>query len=330
MSSLSCKFLRVATNLLALRIVICVETVSDKPDAHIWVQRESLTVADAKFWTGPGRASLITGRMRSHEQTLEANGIISGGKGKANLSALVIDLDVSARWHKASKKFKKWLLKTCKHWQPSGTPENKHVENYMCEDRGERAQKMLRIVRKDEALASAMREVWDVDVAGCRLTPEVNVQVYSAAFIGIPGYHRDLCTQADRPANFRGLTLLTYPHDRWHPDWKGELEFGSHERELESDYNSRQVLARISPLLNRTIIIDGCTQHRAAKVSQSAIPLAREMNAFKFPEQLFDESVKPRIMSRNGSFDFQGFRFCVGMQMWCPQIEPLQASKQEL
>mmetsp|Transcript_425 Transcript_425/g.1921 ORF Transcript_425/g.1921 Transcript_425/m.1921 type:complete len:237 (+) Transcript_425:288-998(+) len=170
---------------------------------------------------------------------------------------------------------------------------------------------LLHRFRRDPSLASPLASLFGVQVAGCTLAEGpngngLNVIVQNRT-MRPDTFHPDLC---DAPAGWargrRGLTLLTYPHDVWHPDWRGHLELAG---------PSSRAVARLAPLPNRSILFDACIWHRATNPAAAAAPLLEGI-AVAPPF-----AVPLGRMLPEGPLLLHQWRFAMVMQMRCPLLQ---------
>eukprot|EP00747_Dinoflagellata_sp_TGD_P094064 gnl/TRDRNA2_/TRDRNA2_165979_c0_seq2.p1 gnl/TRDRNA2_/TRDRNA2_165979_c0~~gnl/TRDRNA2_/TRDRNA2_165979_c0_seq2.p1 ORF type:complete len:168 (+),score=8.78 gnl/TRDRNA2_/TRDRNA2_165979_c0_seq2:62-505(+) len=129
-------------------------------------------------------------------------------------------------------------------------------------------------------------------------------------------WHFDWCE--DEMSHDRGVTLVTYPHDRWNPEWSGEFELLGPPNRL----GNNDVVAKIAPLPNRAIIFDGCLMHRATNPSVGAAPIKDTiLVSDSLREHLQQKLRMYRFRKIPREFDFEGFRLAQVIQMACPKLE---------
>jgi len=108
--------------------------------------------------------------------------------------------------------------------------------------------------------------------------------------------HSDICDNHARLAMRRdadptvarvGLTIIGYPHTRWHASWGGPTEFvpGACDEMEEAvaagiatfaDYNARRPSLRVDPLPNRTVVFRAELLHRATRPRGVSVGVATD------------------------------------------------------
>lgn len=274
-------------------------------DSDLWIAPGAEVAITQSTWS-PGKREgvrVVTGRFRAFPNRTT----------RANLSVIVVDgLSPSAKHLDG---LHRKALSKCKKWSGIGAVKEEASETsaVACDDDrrtsadSEAAQKYLEKFHLDLAGAPLLEAVFGVDPAGfsCGLGKELLLLVAHAE-MAPDSFHMDIC--ADAPPGYKGLTVLTYPHDAWSSEWEGHFQLaGPRDRPM----------ASFAPLPGRTIVIDGCIRHRSTKPTSEAVPLLKPVAVnSRFRQE--NAETGSRWFPQAASSVFPQLRFAAVAQLFCP------------
>uniref|UniRef100_A0A7S4W4R7 Prolyl 4-hydroxylase alpha subunit Fe(2+) 2OG dioxygenase domain-containing protein n=1 Tax=Alexandrium monilatum TaxID=311494 RepID=A0A7S4W4R7_9DINO len=270
------------------------EGIDVPPDGGISVQADP-------HWRGAGRAHVVAG-------------VFGASGARRHRATPVLVSDGADAWSAYSRRLHRGTLVGCEAWAPLSAIPGGRANSFKCaapsvsRAGGVWAAGLLNLFQRAPALAEAAARLYGVEVGGCSFGEDghgLNVIVQNST-MHPDSFHPDLCEAPDGWARrWRGLTLLTYPHDAWETGWAGHLQLAGP--------RGRPVV-RLAPLPNRSVLLDACIWHRATNPDHVAAPLRAGLAPSVALRRLLG------IGRAKSSFRFRSWRFAVAMQMRCPPL----------
>lgn len=262
------------------------------------------------LWTAADVTDKVDASWRGAGQVRHLSGTFSAAIASSR-SALV--LDGTSNWHSFSAQLHRSALYDSKQLMglraDQGKPPNAYALAYK-----ERKGGLLDRFREDAAVQEILARIFGVKASGCkhgRARGEEVFLITQNATMLPDAFHSDICDN-DVP-DHRGITVLTYPHDTWRASWAGHFELGS---------EAGGPVAGIAPMQNRSIIFDGCIEHRATNPTASSAPLRDEVAPISYHFRRVVGVGERRWWQLLPRFGFRGWRFAVSMQLRCPMLQP--------
>eukprot|EP00933_Yihiella_yeosuensis_P008293 TRINITY_DN113664_c0_g1_i1.p1 TRINITY_DN113664_c0_g1~~TRINITY_DN113664_c0_g1_i1.p1 ORF type:complete len:350 (+),score=47.64 TRINITY_DN113664_c0_g1_i1:129-1178(+) len=252
---------------------------------------DSPSLSEDDQWKGSGRARLLSFELGSK-------------------SALVID--GRNDWHARSLLIHREEMSTAENIFAMRADSEKSTNAYAFPHKDKQPGILGRLTR-DSAVQDAFLRVFGVDARRCAHGRSSMQEVFLIVqnFSMQPDeWHTDICEGLDE--EHQGITVLTYPSDQWDLSWEGHFEFGN---------GAPNAVARLAPLENRSIIFDGCLQHRATNPTSTSAPLRSATRVSRTFSEEIGVGERAHWWHLSPSFDFRGWRFAVSMQLICPKID---------
>lgn len=247
---------------------------------------------------------------------------------RAVRSVVLLDGIGESPWYAYARRIHRQALTRCSEWQETRSSAFLPVTAYSCADadvntrEGEKASKLLELFTRDLSVAAVLGDVYGMDASTCQHVREGVLISVQHRNMTPDTFHPDLCTGDQVPATHKGITVVVYPHDQWDPTWGGQFELQG---------PTDEPVAMVSPLPNRSVVIDGCIRHRATNAAVSAAPVVRMMGA---PKQLMRLDRGRYTAEPNSTFNrWNQWRFALVMQLGCPWLggqPPRQSVSDEL
>mmetsp|Transcript_58566 Transcript_58566/g.181887 ORF Transcript_58566/g.181887 Transcript_58566/m.181887 type:complete len:302 (+) Transcript_58566:108-1013(+) len=280
-------------------VVICAEAGNEGRESigewgDTWVSSaHGVEARHSEAWRTPGVAQVFTGKF----------------DGRTTRSVILLD-GIASDWRSAAFTLHRRSLRECMLWGGLNAEPGMLYNSYRCELKsfkggGRLSHGVFDSFRKDEAVKALFAEVYGVDADRCVFGRGFGPLLVVQNRTMVPdSAHEDICKPSVR--HMLGISVITYPHDDWGPQWLGHFEV------LQAKGGEpRTPVLRFSPQPNRTVVFDGCIEHRATNPAAASAPLREGSPISPGLSRIVGE----RGPSRS---DFREWRFAFVLQLYCP------------
>eukprot|EP00747_Dinoflagellata_sp_TGD_P056811 gnl/TRDRNA2_/TRDRNA2_150298_c0_seq2.p1 gnl/TRDRNA2_/TRDRNA2_150298_c0~~gnl/TRDRNA2_/TRDRNA2_150298_c0_seq2.p1 ORF type:complete len:316 (-),score=20.13 gnl/TRDRNA2_/TRDRNA2_150298_c0_seq2:237-1184(-) len=268
------------------------------PNGELWANPTSgMKIESVKMQNASRKARIVHGRFALEGQ--DRKGQDRSGRDK------VLVVDGVSSWLEYGKGLHHNRITSDQNWRFKYADDLSKTPNCAnCRDSHHGDTQLFKSFKSDAEIRAIMQRHYGVNSSRCVFERDPHVfHIVQNASMSPDTWHTDICEDTVGK-NWLGMTLITYPNDRWSPEWQGHFELAG---------PRQQTVARIAPLPNRSIIFPGCLVHRATNPLASASPVDSQM----LVSTGFSNLLGNDRNEASDHFDFHGFRFAQVVQMSC-------------